>query len=150
MRANWELIKTAYVTSDRDMSEVAEAFKVNFDVLRRHAAKEKWTEQRKLFRVTTTRQATEKRSTEMASDIAQFASDGLKLARAGYALVAEQIKARAPAHQVASALKGFQEVGMRALGENTENSDKGQVQITVISEKGRKITEDILNGKGTD
>jgi hypothetical protein len=117
MKTNWELIKTAYVTSDKDMKEIADAFKVNFDVLRRHAAKERWTEQRKLFRVTTTKQATEKRSSEMATDIAQFDSDSLKLARAGYGLVAEDIKARKPAKDIAVALANFQKVGKLAFGE---------------------------------
>ena len=120
MKTNWELIKTAYVTSDKDMKEIADAFKVNFDVLRRHAAKERWTEQRKLFRVTTTKQATEKRSSEMATDIAQFDSDSLKLARAGYGLVAEDIKARKPAKDIAVALANFQKVGKLAFGECTE------------------------------
>jgi hypothetical protein len=129
MKTNWELIKTAYVTSDKDMSEIAEAFKVNFDVLRRHAAKEKWTEQRKIFRVTTTKQAVEKRSTEMATDIAQFASDELKLVKAGFALVAEELKSRKPARDIAKALKGFQEVRMRATGEATD--DDKDININV-------------------
>ncbi len=120
MKTNWELIKTAYVTSNKDMSEIADAFKVNFDVLRRHAAKERWTEQRKLFRVTTTKQATEQRSTEMATDIAQFDSDSLKLARAGYVLIAEDIKARKPAKDIATALANFQKVGKLAFGENPD------------------------------
>ena len=65
-------------------------------------------------------------------------------------MVAEQIKARAPAHQIASALKGFQEVGMRAMGENTENAGKSQFTIEVVDEKARKLTQEVLNGEGTD
>ena len=120
MKTNWELIKTAYVTSDKDMSEVAEAFKVNFDVLRRHAAKERWTEQRKLFRVTTTKQATEQRSTEMATDIAQFDSDCLKVAKVLLAKTVEGIKQGQPVERMASAAEKAQKIGKTAMGEGSE------------------------------
>jgi hypothetical protein len=59
----------------------------------------------------------------MATDIAQFDSDSLKLARAGYALIAEDIKGRKPAKDIAVALANFQKVGKLAFGENPE-SDK--------------------------
>ena len=151
MKTNWELIKTAYVTSDKDMKEIADAFKVNFDVLRRHAAKERWTEQRKLFRVTTTKQATEKRSSEMATDIAQFDSDSLKLARAGYQLVAEDMKSRKPTRDIATALANFQKVGKLAFGESTDKPETtGVINILVASEKSKQLTGAITAGKGTD
>jgi hypothetical protein len=129
MKTDWEIIKTAYVTSNKDMIEVAEAFKVNFDVLRRHAAKEKWTEQRKLFRVTTAKQASEKRSTEMATDIAQFSSDELKLVKAIYALSAEEIKARKPARDIATAIKSAQEIRIRATGETTDEDKSVTIKV---------------------
>lgn len=129
MKTNWELIKTAYVTSDKDMSEIAEAFKVNFDVLRRHAAKEKWTEQRKLFRVTTTKQATEKRSTEMATDIAKYSSDELKIVNALYGLAVEEIKARKPAKDIAAAVKSAQEIRMRATGETADSDNEVNINV---------------------
>ena len=146
MKTNWETIKTAYVTSDLKMEEVADNFKVKFDTLRKKAAKERWTEQRRLWRVTTTKQATEKRSTEMATDIAQFDSDSLKLARAGYALIAEDIKSRKPAKDIAVALANFQKVGKLAFGENPDKTDIGQVNISVVSEKAKKLTDQIING----
>ena len=134
MKTDWETVKTAYVTSAKTLAEIAADFKQNLDVVRRHAAKERWTEQRKLWRVTTTKQATEKRSSEMATDVAQFASDSLKLARAGFSMVLADMKsATSPPHQIASALKGFQEVGMRALGETTE-TDK-DININVKYDK---------------
>lgn len=128
---------------------MAADFKLDLDTVRRHAAKEKWTEQRGLWRVTTTKQATEKRSTEMATDIAQFDSDSLKLARAGYGLLAEDIKARKPAKDIAVALANFQKVGKLALGENPETDKPVQVNISVASEKAKKLTEDVIQGKGT-
>ena len=117
MKTDWETVKTAYVTSAKTLAEIAADFKLTLDVVNRHSSKERWAEQRKLWRVTTTKQATEKRSSEMATDIAQFDSDSLKLARAGYGLVAEDIKARKPAKDIAVALANFQKVGKLAFGE---------------------------------
>jgi len=149
MKTDWALVKTAFITSNKTLVEMAADFKLDLDTVRRHAAKEKWTEQRGLWRVTTTKQATEKRSTEMATDIAQFDSDSLKLARAGYGLLAEDIKARKPAKDIAVALANFQKVGKLALGENPETDKPVQVNISVASEKAKKLTEDVIQGKGT-
>ena len=129
MKTDWELIKTAYVTSNKDMPEIAADFKQNIDVLRRHAAKERWTEQRKLFRVTTTKQATEKRSSEMATDIAQFDSDSLKLARALFGLIAEDIKSRKPVKDIATALVNAQKVGKLAFGEVTDQDNEVTIKV---------------------
>ena len=134
MKTDWELVKTAYVTSGKTLAEISADFKLTLDVVNRHSSKERWTEQRKLWRVTTTKQASEKRSTEMATDIAQFDSDSLKLARAGYALIAEDIKGRKPAKDIAAALANFQKVGKLALGEVVDQ-DK-EVKITVEYENG--------------
>lgn len=120
MRTDWNAVKLAYITTDRSLADIAKDFKIKERQLKTHSKNENWVEQRKLWRVTTTNQAAEKRSTEMASDIAQFSSDELKLVKAGFALVAEELKARKPARDIATALKGFQEVRMRATGENPE------------------------------
>ena len=149
MKTDWALVKTAFITSNKTLVEVAADFKLTYGVVKRHASKEKWTEQRGLWRVTTTKQATEKRSSEMATDIAQFDSDSLKLARAGYGLLAEDIKARKPAKDIAVALANFQKVGKLALGENPETDKPVQVNISVASEKAKKLTEDVIQGKGT-
>ena len=133
MRTDWALVKTAFITSNKTLVEIAADFKLDLDTVRRHAAKEKWTEQRGLWRVTTTKQATEKRSTEMATDIAQFDSDSLKLARAGYAMVAAEMKSnnplKAPVHQLATALANFQKVGKLAFGEVTETDKDININV---------------------
>ena len=133
MRTDWALVKTAFITSNKTLVEITADFKLDLDTVRRHAAKEKWTEQRGLWRVTTTKQATEKRSTEMATDIAQFDSDSLKLARAGYAMVAAEMKSnnplKAPVHQLATALANFQKVGKLAFGEVTETDKDININV---------------------
>lgn len=129
MRTDWGLVKTAYVTSNKSLTDIAADFKIKERQLKTHSSRENWPEQRKIWRATTTNQAAEKRSTEMATDIAQFASDALRLARAGLGLCAEDIKARKPAKDVAAALKSFQEVGMRALGENTETDKDINIKV---------------------
>ena len=149
MKTDWQLVKTAFITSNKTLVEIAADFKLDLDTVRRHAAKEKWTEQRGLWRVTTTKQATEKRSTEMATDIAQFDSDSLKLARAGYALIAEDIKSRKPAKDIAVALANFQKVGKLALGEVVgQDIDNRKLEVTVVSENAKLLTEKIVNGDG--
>ena len=129
MRTDWELVKTAYVTSNKSLADIAGDFKIGERQLKTHAKRENWVEQRKLWRVTTTKQATEKRSSEMATDIAQFDSDSLKLARAGYGLVAEDIKARKPAKDIAVALANFQKVGKLAFGETTETDKDININV---------------------
>ncbi len=133
MKTDWQLVKTAFITSNKTLVEITADFKLDLDTVRRHAAKEKWTEQRGLWRVTTTKQATEKRSTEMATDIAQFDSDSLKLARAGYAMVAAEMKSnnplKAPVHQLATALANFQKVGKLAFGEVTETDKDININV---------------------
>ena len=150
MKTDWELVKTAYVTSNKDMPEIASDFKLVYEVVKRHAAKERWTEQRRLWRVTTTKQASEKRSSEMATDIAQFDSDSLKLARAGYSLIAEDIRSKKPSKDIAVALATFQKVGKLALGEATDKQEtSGHTTISVVSENAKRLTDDIIDGKNT-
>lgn len=146
MKTDWALVKTAFITSNKTLVEITADFKLDLDTVRRHAAKEKWTEQRGLWRVTTTKQATEKRSTEMATDIAQFDSDSLKLARAGYALIAEDIKGRKPAKDIAVALANFQKVGKLAFGESTDKPENVAINISVVSEEAKQLTEKIIKG----
>jgi hypothetical protein len=121
MRTDWGLVKTAYVTSNKSLTDIAADFKIKERQLKTHSSRENLPEQRKLWRVTTTKQATEKRSSEMATDIAQFDSDSLKLARAGYAMIANEMKSnnplKSPVHQLATALANFQKVGKLAFGE---------------------------------
>ena len=38
MKTDWSLIKTAFVTSNKTLVEIAADFKQNLDVVRRHAA----------------------------------------------------------------------------------------------------------------
>ena len=129
MRTDWEAVRTAFVMTDKSLSEIAELFKIGFDNLKHRAAKEGWTTQRRAFKVTTTNQAIEKRSSEMATDIAQFSVDELKLVKAGFALVAEEMKARKPAKDIATALKGFQEVRMRATGEAVDTDKDIKIKV---------------------
>ena len=150
MKTDWNKIKTTYVEGPEITQQaLAVKFKVNYDVLRRHASKERWQELRKLFvqRVSVARQ--EKKTEILASEGAQFASDSLKLARAGYVLVAEAISERKPANQIAQALRGFQEVGLKALGEKNDMTERSPITITVVTEEARALTEELIKGEWT-
>ena len=129
MRTDWELVKTAYVTSNKSLADIAGDFKIGERQLKTHAKRESWVEQRKLWRVTTTKQATEKRSSEMATDIAQFDSDSLKLARALFGLIAEDIKSRKPVKDIATALVNAQKVGKLAFGEVTDQDNEVTIKV---------------------
>ena len=45
MKKDWELVKTAYVTSGKTLAEIAASFKLTLDVVNRHSSKERWAEQ---------------------------------------------------------------------------------------------------------
>ena len=134
MKTDWIKIRNVYIEGQDTQQAIAEKFKVKYDTIRHKASKENWPEQRKLFQAKVQNLRTEKRSEIMATDIAQFDSDSLKLARAGYALIAEDIKGRKPAKDIAAALANFQKVGKLALGEVVDQ-DK-VVKITVEYENG--------------
>ena len=151
MKTDWNKIKIEYTEgAEVTLQSLSEKFKVNPVVLRRHAAKENWTEQRKLFQNKVQTLRFEKKSEIMASESAQFDSDSLKLARAGYSLLAEDIKSRKPAKDIAVALANFQKVGKLALGEATDKQEtSGHTTISVVSEKAKELTESIIAGKNT-
>ena len=138
MKTDWIKIRNVYIEGQDTQQAIAEKFKVKYDTIRHKASKENWPEQRKLFQAKVQNLRTEKRSEIMATDIAQFDSDSLKLARAGYAMVAAEMKSnnplKAPVHQLATALANFQKVGKLALGEVVDQ-DK-EVKITVEYENG--------------
>jgi len=126
MKTDWLKLKNKYIEDPAALTleEAAKKFKVNFDVLRRHAAKENWVEDKKLFQNKVQTLRTEKKSEIMASESAQFDSDSLKLARAGYAMIANEMKSNNPLKatvaQIATALANFQKVGKLAFGENPD------------------------------
>jgi hypothetical protein len=91
LKTDWELVKTTFQTTDKKLAELAADFKLNYDVVKRHAAKGKWTEARKLWRSKTQQMAAEQRSTEMATDIVQFDQDCLGAARKGIELVNREL-----------------------------------------------------------
>lgn len=130
--------------------ELAEKFKVNFVSLRRHASKEGWTEQRKLFQAKVQNLRTEKRSEIMASESAQFDSDCLKIARAALGKIVQELKGEGPADKSMSALEKAQKIGRLAMGETTEKEVSSQINILVASEKAKELTKEIIDGKGTE
>jgi len=121
MKTDWLKLKRLYTEgTEITLQELADKHKVKAQTLRLRAARENWTEARKLFTHKVETLRVEKKSEIMASESAQFDSDSLKLARAGYSLLEEDIKARKPAKDIAAALANFQKVGKLAFGENPE------------------------------
>jgi hypothetical protein len=149
MKTDWDVIKTAYVTTDKSLADIAVAFKVREDTVRRHAAKEKWTEARKLWRSKTQQMAAEQRSTELATEITQFDQDCLAAARKGVRIInieldnaagqkppkkataeeaIEWILARKTAiSSFGKALTDYQKAGRLAFGEKVGDGDKTEV-----------------------
>ena len=147
MKIDWAKLKKLYTEgAEITLQELADKHNVKAQTLRLRAAKENWTEARKLFFHKVDSLRVEKKSEIMASESAQFDSDSLKLARAGYGLVAEDIKARKPAKDIAVALANFQKVGKLALGETSEQNTAPVINVRVQTEKGKNITEEILTG----
>lgn len=149
MRANWEIIKQSFIEgTDPGYPALAEKFKVNYVVLKRHAAKERWQELRKLFQSKVQNLRTEKRSEIMASESVQFDSDCLKIARAALGKIVGELKGDTmTVDRIMSALEKAQKVGKLAFGETPEQGVAPQINITVESEKAKKLTEEIIEGK---
>ena len=130
MKTDWVKLKQLYTEGPEiTLQELAEKHKVKPQTLRLRAAREGWTEQRKLFQAKVQNLRLEKKSEIMASESAQFDSDSLKLARALFGLIAEDIKSRKPVKDIATALVNAQKVGKLAFGEVTDQDNEVTIKV---------------------
>lgn len=130
MKINWTALKQLYVEGPEiSLNDLAEKHKVKPQTMRLRAAKEGWTEQRKLFQAKVQNLRTEKRSEILASESAQFDSDCLKIARAALGKIVQELKGDTPADKSMSALEKAQKVGRLAMGEQSQDSE---VTIKVV------------------
>ncbi|MFA5064956.1 MAG: hypothetical protein WC566_05780 [Dehalococcoidia bacterium] len=161
MYKHWAEVKSQYIEGKQDKGSLvyptyaalSEEFKVDAAVIGRRAAKEGWVEQRKLFRHKVDTLRMEKKSEILASESAQLASDCLKVSRAGIAVIVAIMESskpsKIPIDRLMSALVNAQKVGQNALGE-TEAPAAGLTTITVVSERAKQLTEQVLRGEGTE
>jgi hypothetical protein len=148
MKTDWTKIKQEFIEgADIGYPALADKFKVNYVVLKRHAAKEKWTELRKLFQAKVQNLRTEKKSEIMASESVAFDSDCLNTARKILIAADKGIDTGEPVDKMASAVEKAQKIGRLAFGEATDKTEAtGNVTISVSSENAKKLTEQIING----
>jgi hypothetical protein len=171
MKTDWDLVKTTFITTDKKLTELTSDFHLNYVVVKRHAAAGKWTEARKMWRAKTQEQAAAQRSTEMAADIVQFDQDCLGASRKGIQLINEVLNSiiterpkgkdiketigwvedrNDSIKELGKALNDYQKAGKLAFGESTDRVEVPTININVESEAGKKLTKDVLSGKGTD
>ena len=151
MKTNWTKIKQSFIEgTEEGYPALAEKFKVTYVVLKRHAAKEGWTEQRKLFQAKVQNLRTEKKSEIMASESVQFDSDCLKIARAALGKIVQELKGDMPADKTMAALEKAQKIGRLAFGEQAGDMTTFKTEITVTSEETKKLTERVLAGERTE
>ncbi len=127
MKTDWGKIKRSYVEGPETTYPIlAEKFQVNHDSLKRHAAKENWAEDRKLFQNKVQNLRAEKRSEIMASESAEFDKQCLIAARKGVEIVNTGLaKKKKSIPGLALALTNFQKAGRLAMGE-PETPGKGE------------------------
>jgi hypothetical protein len=150
MKTNWIRIKQAYIEGTDTQEEIADKFKVKFGTLRNRAAKENWTEQRKLFTHKVDTLRTEQKSIVMAGESVEFDSECLKAARVGLSLVNKELSALmkdAPDSlsgeelmkwifgridgiaKYGKALNDYQKAGRLAFGENPETDKDINIKV---------------------
>ena len=151
MKTDWNKIKLEYIEGGETTQVLLAAkCKVNALSLKRHAAKEGWTEARKLFQAKVQNLRTDKRSEILASESAQFDSDCLKIARAALGKIVQELKGDGPTDKSMAALEKAQKIGRLAMGEQAGIDAVQELKITVTSEKAKSLTESIIKGQGTD
>jgi hypothetical protein len=131
----------------------------NASVIRRVAGKENWTLQRKQFLAKVENLTQEKKSVVMAGESVEFDSICLKSARLGIDELLRRLEgikttkavSKGDLISLSKALKAFQAVGKLAFGENPGDETSSQkLEISVVSEKSKSLTNDVINGKNTE
>lgn len=69
---DWELIKTEYITTDVTFKELAEKHGLKHDYVRKRASREKWRDDRDIFRSKRTQKAINKAINRGSEDICEY------------------------------------------------------------------------------
>ena len=179
-KVDWDTIKTWYVQGEQGkdglrypaLDELADKAHRNASDVRKRASKEKWAELRDLFKSKTENLTLERKSLIMAGASAEFDSQCLDAARKGVQIInveldnaagikppenatAEEsiewiMSRKAAISSFGKALTDYQKAGRLAFGEKTGEGESQEVRINVVSEKGKKLTNDIIKGKGAN
>jgi len=147
--------------------EIAVEVGIKPQTLRLKSSKENWTLQRKQFVAKVETLTAEKKSTIMAGESVEFDSKCLAIALKGLALVDKELgvllkdapEGLSPEDFIkyvfgridgitkyGKALNDYQKVGKLAFGENPESEKPVQVNISVVSDKAKKLTEQVIKG----
>jgi hypothetical protein len=147
--------------------EIAGELGLKAQTIRVKSSKENWTLQRKQFVAKVENLTSEKKSIVMAGESVEFDSQCLSIALKGLRLVDRELEALmkdAPDFLTAEdtlkwifgridgitkygkALNDYQKAGRLAFGEASEKPETPQINIKVISEKGKTLTENLLTG----
>lgn len=144
---DWEAIKTEYITGTMGYRELAISHGVEYSVLAKRAAKEKWTDARKEFAIKKTSKTIEKLSSKEADRAAKIfgVADKLllkieRMADSDKALNGKDIRALTAAvkdlkeiHGVKTALeREEQQARIDVLRRQAEKDSNGKEPITVV------------------
>lgn len=144
---DWEAIKTEYITGTMGYRELAKSHGVEYSVLAKRAAKEKWTDARKEFAIKKTSKTIEKISKKEADRAAKIfgVADKLllkieRMADSDKALNGKDIRALTAAvkdlkeiHGVKTALeREEQQARIDALRRQADKENTGKEPITVV------------------
>ena len=144
---DWEAIKTQYITGTMGYRKLAEAHGVEYSVLAKRAAKEKWTEARKAFAIKKASKTLDKISSKEAARAAKVFSVADKLlgkiermASSDTSLTSKDIRALTAAvrdlkeiHGIKTALdREEQQARIDNLRRQADKENTGKEPITVI------------------
>lgn len=142
--ADWPRIKLAFVTSNKSVPELAWEFGVNPQTLKKQVERNSWNVERIKFEQESIAKAAEEAAERRVSELLQFNSDDLKVAKAIRARVARRLGAvdvtigAAELRMLASAAEAAQRMGRLALGASTDNfghagqDGQGPVAVTDV------------------
>lgn len=147
---NWEAISREYIEAPEEASrptleELARKHNVSFGYIQQKAAKDRWTEQAKIFLRTVEEERRKQKSTSLASEQAQFDSDCLKIGRAVMQQLAHHLRAQKKDEPMKiyeldllmRAMERVQKVGKVALGEAGGDEEATENVVIYLPENSR-------------
>jgi hypothetical protein len=141
----YDAIRIEFINSNVTLKELSERHNVNYEALRKAAARGKWNDDRAVVSHKVTSQVMEAKLQSRVSELSQFNADDLKMAKALRGLAAKFLnESQNPQSkkitlseitQIARVVSEAQKIGRLALGASTDNheltgANQGAIQVT--------------------
>jgi len=143
--ADWDLIRTEYISTSISIRELSEKYNCSADALEQRAHKQSWTEQRRKISAEVLAKADAEITERRAKELISFNEQDLQVAKAIRSQIAKHISEAMSSQTLlstrdirtlASAAESAQKIGRLALGVSTSNNEhtgaNGQPLVPVL------------------